>query len=79
MKATAVSSVVRETESGIRIDFVGGEICSSVSDRRFIRRWPAIILATSRMERVSGRMSLLVSSIRTMKFISGVGLPCGTR
>ena len=44
-----------------------------------ISRCPAIILAVSRTHRVMGRITLLVSSINTMKFIRAKGVPCGRR
>jgi hypothetical protein len=44
-----------------------------------IKRWPAVMLAVSRTHRVRGRIVLLISSINTMKFISAVGVPCGSR
>lgn len=43
-----------------------------------IRRCPATMLADSRTDRVIGRIRFLTSSIRTMKFISMVGVPKGT-
>jgi hypothetical protein len=49
------------------------------SPRRDIRRCPATIFAISRMDRVMGRMMFLVISINTIKFMSGVGVPRGTR
>lgn len=42
-------------------------------------RWPAIILAASRTERVSGRITLLIISIRTINGIRTGGVPSGTR
>lgn len=42
-------------------------------------RWPAIRFAVSRTHRVIGRIRFLVISISTMKFISGMGVPCGSR
>jgi hypothetical protein len=46
---------------------------------RDMSRCPAIMLAVSRTHRVMGRIRILVISIRTMKFIKAVGVPCGTR
>jgi len=37
------------------------------------------MFAVSRTHNVMGRIRFLVISIRTIKFISGVGVPCGTR
>jgi hypothetical protein len=47
------------------------------SPKRLIKRCPAIMLAVSRIESVIGRIMLLTSSIKTIKFISGVGVPLG--
>ena len=47
--------------------------------RRVSSRWPAIMFAASRTARVPGRMMLLMVSIRTMRGISGPGVPAGTR
>ena len=48
-------------------------------DRRAIRRCPATILADSRIERVMGRIILLIISIITIKFIKALGVPKGVR
>jgi hypothetical protein len=37
------------------------------------------MLATKRTERVSGRMTFLISSTNTIKFISAIGVPLGTK
>lgn len=42
-------------------------------------KWPATILAVSRTHKVIGRIIVLVSSIRTMKFIKKDGVPWGTK
>jgi len=47
--------------------------------RRDMRRWPAIRFAVRRTQRVIGRIRFLVSSINTMKFIRGKGVPWGKR
>jgi len=44
-----------------------------------IIKCPAIILVVSRTANVIGRISLLVSSIMTIRGINGVGVPRGTR
>jgi len=46
---------------------------------RDIRRCPAIKLAVKRTQRVTGRIMFLVISIMTIKFISPVGVPCGSK
>ena len=43
------------------------------------RRWPANILAVSRIAKVQGRMIFLIDSIKTIKFIRTVGVFIGTR
>jgi hypothetical protein len=47
--------------------------------RRDINKWPAIRLAVKRTHKVMGRIRLLTSSIITMKFIKGTGVPWGSR
>lgn len=74
--ATASSKVVRINLPGIakiNLDLV----ISIKSPNRLIRRWPAIMLAVKRMDSVIGRIILLTSSISTMKFMSGAGVPLG--
>lgn len=46
---------------------------------RVRRRWPAIMLAVKRIERVNGRIINLMDSIKTMKGIRMGGVPCGVR
>ena len=43
------------------------------------RRWPAIMFAASRTARVPGRIMFLIVSIKTIRGISGAGVPAGTR
>lgn len=43
------------------------------------RRWPAIIFAAKRTERVIGRIIFLTSSIMTIKGIKAGGVPIGTK
>ena len=74
--ATASSNIVRISLPGIarvKLDLV----FNIKSPKRFIKRCPAIMLAVSRIESVIGRMMLLTSSIKTIKFINGVGVPLG--
>jgi len=42
------------------------------------RRCPAVMLAISRTERVTGRIKILIVSIRTMNGIKIGGVPCGS-
>lgn len=46
---------------------------------RVRRRWPAIIFAASRTARVPGRITFLIVSIKTIRGISGPGVPAGTK
>lgn len=54
-------------------------ISSPEEPRRVRSKWPAIILAVSRIARVRGRMINLIDSIRTMKGMRINGVPCGVR
>lgn len=47
--------------------------------RRVRRRWPAIILAESRIAKVPGRIIFLIVSIQTIKGIRIGGVPWGTK
>lgn len=47
--------------------------------RRVKRRWPAIILAANRTDKVIGRIIFLTISINTINGIRGAGVPKGTR
>jgi len=49
----------------------------AISPRRFINKWPAIMLAVKRIVRVIGRIKFLVISIRIIKLIRGNGVPDG--
>lgn len=60
---------------GIKINW----IFSLMPLRREIRRWPAIIFAARRTERVIGRIKFLIVSIKTIKEESIIGVPFGTK
>lgn len=47
--------------------------------KRQINTWPAIMLAVSRIIRVSGRINELIDSMITIKGTRAVGVPVGTR
>lgn len=47
--------------------------------KRVSNRWPAIILAAKRTDKVKGRIIVLISSIITIKGINAAGVPRGTR
>ena len=79
MQATAVSRMVRIRGPRIPIMMDVTVKCSMALPRSDISRCPATRLAVNRTHRVTGRIRLLISSIITMKFIRGKGVPCGTR
>lgn len=55
------------------------EINCPEDPRRDKSKWPAIILAVSRIERVIGRIINLIDSIITINGINNVGVPWGVR
>lgn len=77
--ATAVSKIVSVAGIIIMVICVAKVIFVIIPLRRDRSRCPATMFAVSRTHRVIGRMRFLVISIITMKFIRGVGVPCGTR
>lgn len=78
MNDTATSSVIKIIIAGLtNIDF---SLILQIKDpNRISNRCPATIFAMSRTDSVMGRIMFLTSSIRTMKFIRAVGVPCGTK
>ena len=48
-------------------------------DKRKIRRCPAVRFAASRSPRAIGWANNLIVSIQTIRGISALGVPCGTR
>lgn len=50
-----------------------------VDPRRHRSKWPAIMLAVSRIARVRGRINKLIDSIITMNGMRISGVPCGVR
>lgn len=46
--------------------------------KRVIKRWPAIIFAAKRTDRVNGRIIFLIVSIHTINIINIEGVPWGT-
>lgn len=78
MIATAYSKVKRvasTTEEGKKI--IG--IASLIPLRSLSKRWPAIILAANRTERVIGRIIFEIVSIKTIKNLRAIGVPNGTK
>jgi hypothetical protein len=57
---------------------IEGEIKQINELKRCINKWPAVMLATSRTDKVIGRIRLLTISINTIIGIRSVGEPIGT-
>lgn len=55
------------------------EINCPEDPRRDNNKWPAIILAVKRIERVIGRIISLIDSIITINGMRRAGVPCGVR
>lgn len=55
------------------------EISCPEDPKRDRSKWPAIILAVSRIDRVIGRIINLIDSIITINGISSVGVPWGVK
>jgi hypothetical protein len=77
MHATAISSTVRavwETKNGTNLikEFIP-------PPARLNKRWPATMLAISRIANVMGRIKILIDSINTINGIKTTGVPLGTR
>jgi len=54
-------------------------IDSPVDPNKHRRRCPAIILAVKRIAKVKGRIINLIDSIKTIKGMRIVGVPCGVK
>lgn len=50
-----------------------------ILDNNPIIKWPAIILAANRIDKVKGRIKCLTLSIKTINGDNNKGLPSGTR
>lgn len=48
-------------------------------ERRWISKWPLIIFAIKRTDKVIGRIKFLTDSIRTIKELKKIGEPKGTK
>lgn len=77
IKATAISNALKISNIGDLISILTG-LKSEKFLKRLKRRWPATMLAESRIDKVIGRIIFLTSSIRTIKFINIIGVPVGT-
>lgn len=78
MIATAISSKRRIVIKGKIIMNMEGIFCIIFLNRHK-RRCPEIILAARRTAKVSGRIKLLIVSIKTINTESIIGVPLGTR
>lgn len=79
MTETAISNETSINWTNIRIISLNPTELDNWFPNRVINKWPAIILAESRMASVKGRITLLVLSISTIKGIKTPGVLCGTR
>jgi hypothetical protein len=78
MNDTATSSIESNVHAGIlsMSNLLAATVALPSKD---INKCPATMFAINRIDSVIGRMTFLVISISTIKFISGVGVPNGTR
>jgi len=76
MKETANSRIVNIT--GININKIT-PLLTNAFPSKDINRCPAIKLAVSRTHKVTGRIILLTSSIKTINIIRTLGVPWGTK
>lgn len=79
MQATADSKIISRYSGAKTKGKVSHGLLTTWLPNKVRRRWPAIMLAVRRTDSVTGRMILLVSSIRTIKGIRAAGAPSGTR
>ena len=79
MQATAPSRIVKMRGATMARIMWWACIVIKALPSRDMSRWPAIRFAVSRTHSVIGRIRFLVISIITMKFISGIGVPCGNK
>lgn len=77
MNATAVSRIVSSIGVVPIISMFGLDIFIRNLLSKDMSRCPAVMFAVSRTHSVIGRMMILMVSTKTMKFISGVGVPWG--
>ena len=71
-----VANIMSPDNKRTKIDREREGACPAIKANR---RCPAIMLAANRTERVSGRIILLVISIKTIKGINTGGVPRGTK
>lgn len=79
MVATAVSSTISNTCADNSIGNIILVTLFPWFPINVINKWPAIMFAISRTERVIGRIMFLIVSIITMNIIKAGGVPNGTR
>lgn len=76
---TAISKLKRAIWTIIKILTVNNDSEGPIFPRRVINKWPAIMLADSRIAKVPGRIILLILSIHTINGIKIGGVPWGTK
>lgn len=79
MTATADSRVNNKICVNNKILIINKEREDPVFPNNVISKWPAIILAESRIANVPGRITFLISSIYTINGISTPGVPWGIK
>lgn len=78
INATAVSSKIKIIINGIDI-IKNVSPNKEIDERRWINKWPLIIFAIRRTDKVIGRIKFLTVSIKTIKNLKKIGDPKGTR
>lgn len=79
MKATAVSRIISITCDIIKGSNIIMDICGPLFPNSVSNKWPAIMFAASRTDKVMGRIMFLIISIITMNGIRALGVPFGTK
>ena len=79
MQATAPSRILSVRGATIMMIALEADTLISALPNSDINKCPAIMFAVNRTHKVMGRIMFLTSSIITIKFIRGTGVPCGRR
>lgn len=79
MIATADSKVNNNSWINIKVLIIIIDILLSISPIRIKSKWPAIILALNRTDKVIGRIRFLIDSIHTINGIRMLGVPNGIK
>lgn len=77
MIATADSKIINKIWVRIKILIIHDDKIGPVLPNKVINKWPATILAISRIANVIGRIIFLIVSIQTIKGIKIGGVPWG--